>query len=156
MVSQSPGTSSQRVPDTIIVADVFTAPSAFVKYTRSGLANVPTIVMHPLVDDTLFRRADSASNRRRHHAGLDLHGLASESPGEHSESTHAASASRADAVAASTEDGRARWSHAGLEVPAAGVRVGLGHSDAAWMSSVHSEYCQQRLGLPDNELVVGA
>jgi hypothetical protein len=55
-----PGPPASTIQRPVLVGDVFTAPSFFVKDTRSRDSGIPTFVVHPLVDTQLFSQPEAA------------------------------------------------------------------------------------------------
>jgi hypothetical protein len=131
------GTSFQPVPDNIIVADVLTAPSVFVKHTRSTHADVPTMVLHPVVDEAQFNPSVS---------GLDEHQSLTSTTSSRAVIDSEVPVCMHTRVTTSTMAASSSSGHRADE------RVG-----GVWgtRSTGSAEYCRRRLGLVACELVVG-
>ena len=143
------------LPANIAVADVFTAPSFYVKNTRSDHTDVPTFVVQPLVNSSMFQVTAPKTLRNASSTGIanvtqaaraSVDGRVTGASGVAEKSIQASTASDRDTASDN------------LKLNGPGIAAAKQDVDStAAMTRGNWEYCRDKLGLNETtpEFVVG-
>ena len=147
------------LPANIAVADVFTAPSFYVKNTRSDHTDVPTFVVQPLVNSSMFQVTAPKTLRNASSTGIaNVTQAASASVPVDGRVTGASGvAEKSEPIQASTASDRDTASD-NLKLNGPGIAAAKQDVDStAAMTRGNWEYCRDKLGLNETtpEFVVG-